>query len=173
MAAETILQSTVVSKFILPFLLIFFIVFAILEKTKLLGDGQKQLNALISFVISLIFVGAVFPKEVVGNLVLFLSVAIVVVFVTLLIWGFVGGGDKVELSGNVKKLAGVGVLIAVIIAVLWAVGIKLAEASSFFDDLVNILFYQSWSSSFWTNALFIVVIAVALALVLKYTGKSD
>ena len=71
MAAETILQSTIVSKFILPFLLVFFIVFAILEKTKLLGDGQKQLNALLAFVIGLIFTGAVFPKEVVGNLVLF------------------------------------------------------------------------------------------------------
>lgn len=166
MAAETILQSTIISKFILPFLLVFFIIFAILEKTKLLGDGQKQLNALIAFVIGLIFVGAVFPKEVVGNLILFLSVAIVIVFVTLLIWGFVGG--RVELDSKIKKLAGVGVLVAVIIAVLWAVGVKLAEVS----DLVNFLFYQSWSAAFWTNALFIVVIAVALAVVLKYTGAS-
>jgi hypothetical protein len=172
MAAETILQSTVVSKFILPFLLVFFIIFAILEKTKLLGDGQKQLNALTAFVLGLIFVGAVFPKEVVGNLVLFLSVAMVVVFVTLLLWGFAGGG-KGELSGNVKKLAAVGVFVAVFIAVLWAVGVKLAQVNTFFNTLVDFLFYQSWSSAFWTNALFIVVIAVALAVVLKSAGSSS
>ncbi len=171
MVAETILQSTVVSKFILPFLLVFFIVFAILEKTKLLGDSQKQLNALISFVISLIFVGAVFPKEVVGNMVLFLSVSIIVVFVTLLIWGFVGGGTGMP-TGKVKALAGVGVFAAVFIAVLWAVGVKLAGVSSFFDDFINLLFYQSWSSSFWTNVLFLAVIAIALAVVLRSASGS-
>jgi len=70
----TFLQSTIVAKFILPFLLVFFVVFAVLEKIKLLGEDKKQLNALVAFVIGLIFVGAVFPKEVVGNLVLFLSI---------------------------------------------------------------------------------------------------
>ncbi len=170
MATETILQSTVVSKFILPFLLVFFIVFAILEKTKVLGEG-KQLNAITSFVISLIFVGAIFPKEVVGNLVLFLSVAIVIVFITLLLWGFVGGGEG-KLSGSVRNLALGGVVVAVFSAVLWAVGVKLAGVSSFFDDFINLLFYQSWSSSFWTNVLFLAVIAIALALVLRSASGS-
>lgn len=171
MAAETILQSTIVSKFILPFLLVFFIVFAILEKTKLLGDGQKQLNALIAFVIGLIFTGAIFPKEVVGNLILFLTVAIVVVFVALIIWGFVSGGDKVEISDKAKKIAGFGTIFAVAIAVLWAVGVKLAGVNSFANTVIDFLFYQSWSSAFWTNALFLVVIVVALAFMLK--GKAS
>ncbi len=169
MAAETILQSTIVSKFILPFLLVFFIVFAILEKTKLLGDSQKQLNALIAFVIGLIFTGAVFPKEVVGNLILFLTVAIVVVFVALLIWGFVSGGDKVEIPDKAKMIAGFATIFAVLIAVLWAVGLKLAAVGTAFD----FLFGQPWSSVFWTNALFIVVIAVALAFMMfKSVSKS-
>lgn len=163
MAAETILQSTVVSKFILPFLLVFFIVFAILEKTKLLGDGQKQINALIAFVIGLIFTGAIFPKEVVGNLILFLTVAIVVVFVALLIWGFVSGGDKVEIPEKAKKILGFATIFVVAVAVLWAVGLKLAAVGATFD----FLFGQSWSSAFWTNALFIIVIAVALAFMMR------
>lgn len=162
----TFLQSTIVAKFILPFLLVFFIVFAILEKTKLLGEEKKQLNALVAFVIGLIFVGAVFPKEVVGNLILFLSVAIVIVFVTLLIWGFVSGGGEVRIEGWVKKLVGVVTVIAVIIAVLWAVGLKI----EFINQLFDFLFYQSWSSTFWTNVIFITVIAVALAVILRPKG---
>lgn len=41
MAAGTILQSDFVTQLILPFLLVFTLVFAILEKTKLLGDEKK------------------------------------------------------------------------------------------------------------------------------------
>mgnify|MGYP001597721620 CR=1 FL=1 len=99
MVEETFLQHWIFSKFLLPFLLVFFIVFAILEKTKLFGDGKKQLNALTSFVIGLIFVSAVYPKLVVENMILFLTVTLVCVFVVLLLWGFIFGdkeGFKLE-----------------------------------------------------------------------------
>ncbi len=162
MAQETFLQNWIVAKFILPFFLMFFILFAILEKTEILGKSKKQLNALTSAVISLIFVSAVFPKEVVGNLILFLTISIIVVFVTLLIWGFVSGGEA-TLSPGIKKLAGISVVIAVIIAVFWAVGLRV----EFLNNLIDYLFYSSWSSTFWTNASFIAVIAIALGLVLS------
>ena len=51
---ETILQGEVFTRFILPFFLVFFVIFALLEKTKLFGDGKKQINAMISFVVGLI-----------------------------------------------------------------------------------------------------------------------
>ena len=68
---ETIFQHFIFQEFILPFLLVFTIVFAVLEKTKLLGDGKKQLDAIVAFVVGLIFVTAVFPKAVLGNLILY------------------------------------------------------------------------------------------------------
>ena len=158
---ETILQNWIFTKFILPFLLIFFIAFGILEKTKIFGDDKKQLNALISFVIGLIFVGAVFPKLVVGNLILFFTVAIVVLFVAMLLWGFVSGQQlKVE-NKALQIVIGVAVLVAVVIALLWALGV---EGNAF-----DFLFRQSWSSGFWTNAAFIVVIIIALVLVVRET----
>ncbi|MCK5624551.1 hypothetical protein KAI04_01795 [Candidatus Pacearchaeota archaeon] len=160
MVAETILQSEILTKFVYPFLLIFFIVFAVLEKTKVLGDDQKQLNALVAFVIGLIFVGAVFPKLVVANMILFLTVALIVVFVVLLLWGFVSSGDKgLELSKGLKTFLFIVLGIAVVIAVFWATGV----GGGFFD----LLFSSNWSNAFWTNFLFIVVIAAALALVLR------
>ena len=160
MVAETILQSEILTKFVYPFLLIFFIVFAVLEKTKVLGDERKQLNALVAFVIGLIFVGAVFPKLVVANMILFLTVALVIVFVVLLLWGFVSSGDKgIEISKGLKTFLFIILGIAVVVAVFWAVGV----GGGFF----NFLFSSSCSNAFWTNFLFIVVIAAALALVIK------
>lgn len=159
MVSDTILQSDVLTKFVYPFLLVFFIVFAVLEKTKILGEGRKQLNALISFVIGLIFVSAVFPKIVVGNLILFLTIALVIMFVVLLLWGFVAGGKEgFEPSKGVKTFLMIVIGIAVVVAVLWASGV----GGSFF----SFLFGSNWSKLFWTNFLFIVVIAVALAFVL-------
>ena len=165
MPIETILQHEV-ARFTLPFLLIFFIVFAIFEKTKLLGDDKKQLNALISFVIGLIFISAVFPKIIVGNLILFLTVALVVIFVALLLWGFVSGGElKADFLSNkhVKWIVGIVVVVSVIIALLCSINVNLG--------IFNYPFSQKWSSGFWTNVIFIVVIAVAFALVIGKTKK--
>ena len=162
MATETILQHPIFANFALPFLLIFFIVFAILEKTKVLGDGKTQINALTAFVIGLIFVGAVFPKQVVSNLILFLTVAMVVVFIVLLLWGFISGGslkENIVTEKWIKYTVGIVIIIAVILAVLWATGIQ--------GGVYDLLFKQNWSNLFWTNFAFIAVIAIALGIVLK------
>ena len=161
MVEETFLQHWVFTQFALPFLLVFFIVFAILQKTKVLGDDKKQLDALVAFIIALIFVGAIFPKLVVANLILFLTVAIIVVLVGLLIWGFVSGGEAKIEGAKIKVVAGIIVFIAVIAAVLWATGVGF--------EFLEFIFIQDWSKAFWTNVLFVVVIAAALALVLKNT----
>jgi len=159
MAIQDLLNSAIISQFILPFALIFFILFAILEKTKVLGGDKHALNVWTSAVIALIFVSAVFPKQVVANLILFLTIAIVVVFVTLMLWGFAIGGDA-KISGGVMKLSGVVIVIAVIIAVFWAAGLRL----EFLNNLVDFLFYSSWSKDFWTNTVFIGFVAIAIAL---------
>jgi hypothetical protein len=162
MVQETILQNWIFTKFAFPFLLIFFILFGILEKTEIFGKDKKTLNALIAFVVGLIFVGAVFPKLVVENLTLFLTIAIVVVFIALLLWGFIAG-EIPKVSGKLQGLVAVVVIIAVAIALLWAMGVE----GKFFD----FLFRQSWSQGFWTNVAFVVVIVAALALVISGSKK--
>ena len=161
MVSDTILQHDVLTKFAYPFLLIFFIVFAVLEKTKLLTDSNKQINALVSFVISLIFVSAVQPKIIAGNLILFLTVAIVVVFVVLLLWGFISspGKDKFEMEKWMKYTLWAVAGVAVVVALFWATGIS--------TDAFDFLFKQSWSDSFWTNFAFVAVVVAALAIILK------
>ena len=160
MVKETIFQHWIATKFIYPFLLIWTIVFALLGKTKLLGEN-KQVDSIVAFVIAFIFVGALQPKEIVSNLILFLTVALVVMFVALLLWGFVSGGElKADiLGGKMKWVVGIAVIVAVMVALLWATG---SDSGAF-----NLLFRQDWSSAFWTNISFIVVVAIAMALVLK------
>ena len=156
---EIFLQNWIFTKFALPFLLMFFVVFAILEKTKVFGGDNKQINAMVAFVISLIFIGAANQKAIVENLILFLTVALIVAFVALLLWGFVSGDDLQIGDTKMKWAAGIIVGVAVVAAVLWATGIQ--------GGVIDLLFYQSWSSTFWTNALFVVAIAAALTLVLR------
>lgn len=164
MAEEIILQHWIFTRFLYPFLLMFFLSFAILIKTKVLGE-EKQLNALIAFVISFIFVSVAYPTEVASNLILFLTIAMVVVFVGLLLWGFVSGAEKVEIkTGWVKWAFGIAVIVSVFFATVWATGSD--------SWLYTMLFKQSWSSKLWTNVAFIFVIGIALAAILKNWKKS-
>ena len=78
-----------------------------------------------------------------------------------MLWGFFSGASMKEkmFEGKLKWAVFGVVVVAVIIALLFATGV---ETQTF-----NLLFGQSWSESFWTNFLFVAVIAVALAVILK------
>lgn len=164
MASAIFLQNTIFTAFLLPFLLIFFIGFAILQKTKVLSDNG-QLNAFISLVIGFIFVAAFNYSSVVNNLVLFLSIGLVIIFVTMLLWGFISGGEGSLFSkpGGLRTILMIALFIAVIIGVIWSFGIPLTGGQGSVTDL---LFNQVWSQPFWTNLIFVILIGIALALVI-------
>ena len=166
MAEDLITSNWVITKFILPFLLIWTVVFAILQKTKILGEN-KQVDSIIAVVVAFIFISVLQPKEIVSNMILFLTVALIVMFVGLLLWGFVSGKEmKADIlsAGWAKWVFGIVIVVGVIIALIYSAGID--------NTLITLLFQQSWSGTFWTNAIFIVVVAAALALVLRSGGKS-
>lgn len=158
-----ILQSEVMTQFIYPFLLIFFLVFAILEKTKMFGSEKKQINALVSLVISLIFVSAVFPKIIVGNLMLFLVIGIVIIFVGLLMWGFISSRESGEnlIGSKTLKWLGAFLIIVIVVAVVWATGL-----GGGFQKLFDFMFNSEGSSKFWTNFLIIAFVIGAIVAVL-------
>ena|SRR3989344_1129011 len=163
--ADNILQSEVLTEFLYPFLLIFFIVFALLEKTKIFGDDKKQINALIAFVVGIMFVAAVDTQLLVGNMVLFLAVGVVIVFVILLLWGFVTG-EEAKFGGKstaLKAVIAVIIILALVIFLFIVTGIS--------DQVYDFFFDSDWSSDVWTNMIFVVIIAAALAVVLATGGK--
>jgi hypothetical protein len=155
----------------LPFVFVFVLLFAIFQKTKILGDGKKQLDAIVAAVLSLIFVSFASPKVIVSNLVLVLSLTLVLIFVGLLLWGFLVGGEaKVTIQDKwLKWVIAVVIVVFVIFAFLWAAGVRSDVLGS---RIGGFLFKQSWSSAFWSNLFFIVVIAIVLAIVLKSGGGS-
>jgi len=162
---ETILQSDLALYMILPLLLVFTVVFAILEKSKVLGDGKRQINAITSLVIALIAVAFANITDIIVNLMPFLALATVIILVFLILWGFVASDKKgLKLNKGIKITFGIIIAIAIIIAVI--------VASGQWDFVYSNLFKEGWSSDLWATILLLAVIGGAIAIVLS-GGKRD
>jgi hypothetical protein len=152
--------------------LVFVLTFAILEKTKLFGEGKSQSNAVLSLVIALIFVGAVFPKIIVANLVQYMSVALFVFFVVLMLWGFVSGNKDLTVTDDkglkIHKVFAFLIFGSLTFAILWATGFG-SDVVSALEKVFNGLFRSAWSSAFWTN---FVIVGIILVIVLIVIGKN-
>lgn len=162
-----ILQATILTDFLYPFLLMFFITYALLQKSKILGEDNAQINAFVSLVISLIFVAVVFPVIVVNNLILFLAVGVVVVFVAMMFWTFINGTSD---FGSLKMPLGIAALVAVVIAVLVITGVFPT-----IWDSIGIAFswlFDSKRNSFWTNFIIVALVVLAVVAVLKGKGAA-
>lgn len=165
MAEETtILQHWIFADFLFPFLLVFFIVFALLERTKIFGDGKKQLNGLTALVIGLIFVSAIYPKLVVGKLTMFLSVALVAVFVIMLIWGFIFGdfNEGFKATGWMKWILGIIAGISFFGALIWATG--------WYENFTKFFSGKGLGQDILSNVILIGIIVVAVVVVMGKNG---
>jgi hypothetical protein len=84
---------------VLPFILIFVLVFAILQKSKLLGEGKTQIDAILGFVIAALLIGFSRAVGYITQFTVFLSVGLIILFVFLLLFGFARGtndGDPLK-----------------------------------------------------------------------------
>lgn len=159
-SGPTILSSPFFVEGILPFLLVFVLVYAVLQKSKVLGDEKKQINALISLVIGLIVVSFGSYVNIILSFIPFLAVGLVIILVFLLLWGIVFQGEF-KFGDSARKWFGVLVFIAVVIASLIFTG-----AWNYFSELF------SGDSELLINIIFLVIVAVAIAVVVG-VGKSD
>jgi len=153
---ETIFSWPVFSEIVFPFILVFTLLFTILEKIKILGDN-KQNHALISLAVSFILI-ATPARTVIANLIPFFAVAAVVLLIFMLLWGFVLQ-DKVKIEGSLKTIFLIVIFAAVVIAVLGATG--------YWSKLVDLL-KTEWGIAI--NIITLAVIGVAAYLVVKYSG---
>jgi len=79
------------TEMLLPFLLVFVIIFAILQKSKILGEGKAQIDAIVALVIGLLLIGVPGPRDIVVGLMPWMAVGIAVILVFLILYGFVAG----------------------------------------------------------------------------------
>lgn len=157
----TILESYFAINVIYPFLLSFTLIFAILQKSKILGEDKKQIDALIAFSISLIFVAFSWATGIVSAMMPFLVVTLVILLVFMILYGFVASDNSEGLVLSVGLKRGLGVLaaLAVIVAVIVATGQ--------WSTVVGWIFNSNGSpSNLASNILMVAVIVGALAVVL-------
>lgn len=112
----TMLQEAGVYEVLLPFLLIFAIVFATLEKTKVLGKDKTNINALVSLVIGLLLIVQQSIVQTINSFLPRVSLIIVVILMFLLIISMIAGKEFKGLQGTFLTFAIVGVIISLYFA---------------------------------------------------------
>ena len=164
----TILTSPFFVNYILPFVLVFTVVFAILQKSKILGDGKKQIDSLVALVIGLIVISFRNAVGIINSLLPFFAVAMVIILVFLLLMAMVFSdlAKGLEIDKKVKWtitiLAGISVIVAsLVITGAW-------------DYMAQRWFSEGGDTDNVTSVVFIIIIiaAVAFALVGKKESKS-
>ena len=157
----TILSSPFFVEALLPFLLVFSLVFAVLQKSKVLGEGKKQLDALVALSIGLLVIAFGQAVGIIIQLVTFLSVALVIMLVFMILVGSMFKEGDFKLDGWIKLVIGIIIFLAVVVAVLVYTGA--------WDWITT--FLDASSSNLWTNVFFIAIVVIAIAVVVFMGGK--
>jgi hypothetical protein len=145
---------------ILPFLLIFAVVFAVLQKTKILGDGKRQVDAIVALVIGLIVVSFGYSTGIIVNLIPFMAVVLIVILIFMLLYGMIFREGQFKIEGGMRTAFGVLIAGAVLIAVLVVSG-TWGSVLSYFYGIGG-----GSGSGLSSNVIFIVIIIVAVVAVM-------
>lgn len=150
--AETILSSPIISEAVLPFILVFTIVFAILQKSEILGKDKKQIDSMIALVFGLITITFARAVGIINQLLPFLAVAIVMILIFMILIALfykeADGKTETKLYKGFKSAMLILAFIAVVIAGLYFTGA--------WDYLANR--FNEPGSNLVTNIVFIAII---------------
>ena len=105
-----------------PFVLTFALVFGVLFKSEILGKNKNQLNAIIAAVIALMFVAFAKAVQIVTELLVFMVVALIILFVFMILLGMMHKEGEFKLHKGVITGLGVVVGIGLAVAVLITTG---------------------------------------------------
>lgn len=159
---ETIFTNPLFVETILPFLLVFTLIFAILEKTKILGDGKRQIDAIVALVIGLIFVAFGTATDIVVRMIPILGIALVVILVFMILLGSLFQPGQFKIEGWLKIV--IGVLIAIVVAATVLI------LTGGLDFIINFIYGDN--TGILINGFLIAVIIGAILLVV-FGGKGN
>jgi hypothetical protein len=153
---------------VLPFVLVFTLLFAILEKSKVLGEDKHQVNSIISLVMGLLIIGVGVAKDMINDIIPVVAVVAVIIFVFMLLLGFTAGKDGAlikdgALNRPLQVTVGILVTIVLIVTILTSSG-KVPQLASFFKNPETAPIFQS---------IIFIIIVVAVAAILFTTGRDD
>jgi len=162
-AGGTILSSPFFVNSVLPFILIFTVVFAILQKTQILGKGKKQIDAIVSLVIGLIVISFANAVGIITSLLPFLAVSAVIILVFMILYGMLFKEGEFEMNKGLRIAFGILIGLAVIIAVLISTGA--------WEYIKYNWIYAGDSSALVTNLIFLFIVIVAIVVVVVPWSK--
>lgn len=159
-----LLEQPLFTGILIPFLLVFVLVFAVLQKTKVLGDKKNQIDALVALALALILIVTPKANEFIINITPWLAVGLVVILIYLLLFGFVGSdlekGIKLE-KWMKPTFAGLAAVFVVVLVLIY---------SGTWDKIFS---GTSSTSSWLPNLIFLIVIIAAMAVALGGKKKDD
>ncbi len=153
---------------VLPFLLVFAIVYAVLDKTRILGSykdkageqPQKNLNAVVAFVIAMLVVAAAnivsVINEALPNIILLL---VVLISFMVLIGVFAEQGEFYKMSGYKTSTAVFVGLIFIGVILIFLGAIRDKSGKSWLEHTFN------WIAEQWQGPIFASLIIFILAIV--------
>ena len=166
MAGQTIFRGAIdffirlgIYDVVLPFLLIFTIVFAILDKTRILGK-KKDINAVVALAFGLLTVGVPMAIKVMLNIIPIIAIIIVILLGWILTYGFIGGyKEGMELSILWRRTFQIILILAFIGAIAWATGTW------------NIISDKPWASQIGQTIILVGAMVAVFAIVIS--GKEE
>ncbi len=159
------LESYSMTDALLPFLLYFTILFAMLQKTNLLGTGKKNFNVIIAFVIAMLIViphltGRYPPNRdivtITNNVLPQIGMVGVAIIMALLLLGILGFGEPSWGGNSITGFVAFGAFAYVV----YLFGVELGWFSNF---------GMQWDSS--TTSVIIVILV--FAIIIWYITKPD
>ena len=156
---------------LLAFLIVFIIVFALLNKTKILGE-EKFVQLFVSFLIATIFVSAAGVRDYVLTITPWFAVLVISLFFVLLIMGFVG-----KQADFMQK--GVGITAIIVLVIIFLVSGFIVFSGAILpyltgggdNPLINYFIGQGVYSSRVFGALLLLVISAVVSWVLVRQSK--
>jgi len=156
-----IFENAFFTEMLLPFLLVFVVVFAILQKSKILGEGKAQMDSMVAVVIGLILIGVRQPREIIVGLMPWMAVGVAVILVFLILYGLVAG-DLSKAPDWMKITFG-------ILAGLFTIGVVI-YVTGFYKVAED--WFSEGTSSIWSNVIMIILVVGAMAVAV-FTGKKS
>ena len=114
-----LLQRIGFFQIVIPFILVFAVLFAILEKSKLLGEDARAINAIVALVLAFTTTGAVAVTGVISTMIPLVILAIMVLLLFFLIFGLFAG-DLSQMGPGIKIPFGIAAGVAVALIFLYS-----------------------------------------------------
>lgn len=159
------LESYGLTDALLPFLLIFTIIFAMLQKTNILGAGKKNFNVMVAFIIAAMVViphitgsypGRYDLVEILNQALPDVSIVVVAVIMGLLLIGLLGG-EAMWMGGSLSGM----VAIAAFASIIYIFG----SAAGWWSNIA----LRWWDQ----DVIALVVVILVFAIVIWYITKED